>query len=80
MPLPTKFLAEPHHGLDELIEWTYGDLAKRTKEITKTTLDFFASRCIVAPTNEAANEVNEKILASNFESYEEFLSCGSIQG
>ena len=43
-------------------------------------LDFFANRCIVAPTNEAANDINENMLAMLSNKCEEFFSCDSIHG
>ena len=49
----------PHANLTQLIEWTYPELEQTTKD---ADLDLFAHRCIVAPTNEAANDVNELIL------------------
>ena len=78
--LPQKFLARPEDNVQDLIKWTYGDLRHHTENVTQSNLDFFANRCIVAPTNEAANEINEEILATYFDDCEEFLSCDSIQG
>ena len=85
MELPEKCLANPIGEVAQLIEWTYGDLIENTRNVTHSNLKFFADRCIVAPTNEAANEINDKVLAmlegcAEIESCEEFLSCDSIQG
>ena len=65
--------------MKQLIEWTYGDLRRNTHNVTQSNLEFFANRCIVAPTNEAANEINEEILNTYFDGCGEFLSCDSIQ-
>ena len=65
------------NDLVQLIQWTYGNL---TSKAESNDLEFFAHRCIVAPTNDAANEVNELILKTHFGDCEEFLSCDSIQG
>ena len=82
--LPEKFLASPNDEVEQLIERTYGDLIVNTRNVTHSNLKLFADRCIVAPTNDATNEINEKVLAmledcEEVESCEEFLSCDSIQ-
>ena len=60
-------------------------MAEIKRKVTHSNLKFFADSCIVAPPNEAANEINEHVLAmlegcDKFEDCEEFLSCDSIQG
>ena len=69
--LPDEFLARPHDKLKQLIEWTYGYVTENTQHASQSNLkSCFANRCIAAPTNEAANEINDDILDTYFEGCE----------
>ena len=48
--------------MDELIQWVYGELERNADGSRSDTLDFYASRCIITPTNEGARAVNERII------------------
>ena len=78
--LPAQFLTNPNDQMQDLINWTYEGLQEQSKQSDSADLQYFASRSIVAPTNDAANEVNQHILDTMFKDPKEFLSCDCIYG
>ena len=60
--IPARLLADPGATLRDLISWTYEGTLGEVDVTNTDVLDAYANRCIVTPTNEAANHVNDMIL------------------